>query len=281
MRIRRRAVGPPSAVPDPLQRLRSGFGAFRESQFDSGALGYRLLAVEGQRPEILLIGCSDSRVDPAVLTGSGAGDLFVVRNIAALVPPYGNEARLKGTSSAVEFAVRALEVRHVVVLGHALCGGVRALAAGREETDGRFEFIADWMEIAGDARRAVAAALADKPEPERLRALEQATTLASLRNLLGFPWIAERVAAGALALHAWYFDLIDGNLWAYDPRERGFRLADDRPSGIDGPCPPVDIDDFARRAGAYRCRKTGGPYACRCDAEADLERVTPAGALPF
>jgi len=159
-----------------------------------------------------VIACSDSRVDPAHLFDARPGDLFVVRNVANLVPPYESDGATHGVSAALEFAVRALGVAHVCVLGHGQCGGVRALLEGAQG-----EFLPRWVDIAREARDDVLARLPGKPPALQARACEQAALLLSLRNLLTFPWVAERVEGGALALHAWYFDLERGELLAYAP----------------------------------------------------------------
>jgi carbonic anhydrase len=209
-------------VPNPLQRLIDGFDRFRR---DSGTDESRLmakLAAAGQRPDVLVIGCSDSRVDPAILTSARPGDLFIVRNVAAIVPPYRLDGVPKGTSSAVEFGVRGLGVQHIAVLGHAACGGMRLLAERglRASRETSFDFVDDWVEIAAPARRAL-----DLAGLEPLRhayALEQTSILLSLANLLTFPWIRESVSAGSLALHGWYVDIARGELLAFDAPSRRF-----------------------------------------------------------
>lgn len=208
-------------MPSPLQRLIDGFAAFRAAYVESGDDRFARLVREGQSPRVLVVACSDSRVDPAIVTRCDPGDLFVVRNVAALVPPCEHDGHHHGTSAAIEFGIKALGVEHVVVLGHGLCGGVRALARGCPAEDG-YEFIADWMNLARDARRTVLSVLADCPEGERNRVLEQAVIVLSLENLLTFPWVRERVEAGRLSLHGWYFDLEQAALHAFDGRRGDF-----------------------------------------------------------
>lgn len=175
---------------------------------------------EGQHPGTLVIGCCDSRVDPALLTGSDPGELFVVRNIANLVPPCTPEAP-PGVTSAIEFAVCGLEVSRVIVLGHAHCGGIRALMSPRriaEETD----FVGRWMRIAEPVRDRVLRELPHKDDPKQHRACELASILHSLDNLMTYPWIKRRVEEGKLILHGWYFDIETGALMAYSPRKQEF-----------------------------------------------------------
>ena len=212
------------SAEEALRRLTAGFDHFHNAYFETNHSLYDELVSEGQSPRVMVIGCSDSRIDPALLTEAQPGDLFVVRNVAALVPPYGPDDRPQGTSAAIEFGVRGLEVEHVIGLGHALCGGIRTLM---EQGHGapRFEFLSSWVEIAAAAREDVAVAVTDAPPELRARMVEQAAVAISVRNLMQFPWIAERVAQGRLAVHGWYFDLARGELLALSPGEsRRFRV---------------------------------------------------------
>jgi carbonic anhydrase len=148
-------------------------------------------------------------VDPAILFGTEPGEIFVVRNVANLVPPYAPSLDHHSTSAALEFAVRSLEVEHVIVLGHARCGGIAALLDASGTLGG--DFIRPWMQIAAPAReRALAEASASGSDPQRC--CEHEAIRVSLANLKSFPWIAERVRAGDLHLHGWYFDLATGEL---------------------------------------------------------------------
>lgn len=189
-----------------IPALIEGFRRFRRRHFSGEGHTYERLR-EGQSPITLVVACSDSRVDPAIVLDADPGDLFMVRNVANLVPPYDTDGGRHGVSAALEFGVRALKVRNILVMGHAKCGGIRALLEGTEG-----EFIPQWMSIAASARAEVLAASGHLEAAERERALELAAMRLSLRNLRGFPWIASAVDAGALALHAWYFDLERGEL---------------------------------------------------------------------
>ncbi|MFO0995074.1 MAG: carbonic anhydrase [Alphaproteobacteria bacterium] len=202
-----------------LERLVDGFRAFRESYYEANKPLFDALAREGQAPKVMVIGCADSRVDPLLILGAGPGDVFVVRNVANLVPPYAPDGRYHGTSAALEFAVQVLGVEHIVVLGHAQCGGVRALIEGSPVAGKGDDFVGAWMSIAGAARDRVAAL----PVSRRQRAGEHATVKVSLDNLMTFPWIAERVAGSRLALHGWYFDIETGRLLQLDPSSQSFR----------------------------------------------------------
>jgi len=199
----------------PFEKLISGFRSFHKSYFkDNNA--YRDLTQNGQSPEALVIACSDSRNDPALLTQSEPGDIFVIRNVAAIVPPYQPDDNYHGTSAAIEFAVRGLKVRNIVILGHALCGGVKALASEPADRTMDFEFLQQWIAIGKPALDSVNRLLSDMPEAARLRALEQAVILTSLNNLMTFPWVRDAVDAGQITLHGWYFDMINGQMLAYD-----------------------------------------------------------------
>ncbi len=189
-----------------IPALIEGFRRFRRRHFSGEGHTYERLR-EGQSPITLVVACSDSRVDPAIVLDADPGDLFVVRNVANLVPPYDTDGGRHGVSAALEFGVRALKVRNILVMGHARCGGIRALLEGTEG-----EFIPQWMSIAGAARAEALTAAGHLDAADRERALEFAAMRLSLRNLAGFPWIASAVDAGALALHAWYFDLERGEL---------------------------------------------------------------------
>ena len=189
-------------------QLIEGFRRFRRRHFSGEGHLYERLR-EGQAPSTLVVACSDSRVDPAIVLDIDPGDLFVVRNVANLVPPWEGDGGRHGVSAALEFGVRALGVKNILVMGHAKCGGIRALLEGT-----RGEFIPQWMSIAAAARTEVLISSAHLDAEQRERALEFASMRLSLRNLAGFPWIRAAVESGALALHAWYFDLERGELLA-------------------------------------------------------------------
>lgn len=194
-----------------IKRFIAGYKRFHDNYFvGNQELFARLKA--GQNPSAMVIACSDSRVDPAILLDCQPGDLFMVRNVANLVPPYEKGAGLHGVSTALEFGVDVLGVSHLIVLGHSSCGGVRALMEG---TQG--DFMGSWVNIAARAKARVLAEFATASAQEQCHACEEASILVSLENLLTFPWIRQRVELGRLTLHGWYFDLDGGDLVAYDP----------------------------------------------------------------
>lgn len=201
-----------------IEKFIRGFNRFQQQYMGDPAWLNSLR--DGQRPGTLVIGCCDSRVDPALLTGSDPGELFVVRNIANLVPPCTPDAP-PGVSSAIEFAVCGLEVARVIVLGHRRCGGIRALMSPRKiapETD----FVGRWMGIAEPVRQRVLRELQHKSSDEQNKACEMASILHSLDNLMTYPWLKRRVEEGKLMLHGWFFDIDTGALLAYSARQQEF-----------------------------------------------------------
>ncbi|SMC28438.1 carbonic anhydrase [Andreprevotia lacus DSM 23236] len=204
-----------------LQRFIDGFQRFQQQYFGHDRALYSDL-LQGQRPSTLLIGCCDSRVDPALLLGCDPGDIFTVRNVANLVPPFDPAQHIAGVTSAVQFAVAQLGVARVIVLGHAQCGGIRALLEERLSGSDETDFITRWMQIVAPARDEIERRMPEADAGERRRACEMAAILVSLRNLETFPWVQRRVAEGVLTLHGWYFDLEAGTLLAYSPRADGF-----------------------------------------------------------
>ncbi len=197
-----------------MDHLLDGYQRFRRSVWPERRATYEALSVEGQKPSALVIACSDSRVDPAMIFDAAPGSLFVVRNIANLVPRYQPGQGNDGTSAAVEFAVRALQVPHIVVLGHAQCGGVEALLHGAPDHLG--DFVRPWIEIAAQVRGAASARLG-----------EHETVRVSLANLMTFPWVRERVERGALRLHGMHYGIAGGDLERLDA-DGMFRVVEEK-----------------------------------------------------
>ena len=198
---------------DDIERFIAGFRVFQKDYFGPQSDHFEPLK-HGQSPKTMIIGCSDSRVDPALLTNSAPGDIFMVRNVANLVPPYVADGGQHGVSAALEFAVTILEVEHIIVLGHSQCGGINALMNGNCEDRGG-TFISRWMSIAAPARDRIQTELAGKDLAYQQYAAEQAAILLSIENLHSFPFIDERITQGTLSLHGWYFDLREGELLEY------------------------------------------------------------------
>ncbi len=214
---------------DDVAKLISGFRSFRRENFTENRSRFQDLVRRGQSPQIMIIACSDSRVDPAIITGAEPGDLFVVRNVANLVPPCQGDRHYHGTSAALDYAVRGLGVAHVIVFGHACCGGIHALMeSGNDDPDAAdptdaTDFVGSWMEIARPARDEVLRTMPDAGVAEQAAACEKLGVKTSLANLMTFPWIAEAVTAGDLHLHGWYFDIVEGALCALDAENGEFR----------------------------------------------------------
>jgi carbonic anhydrase len=204
------------------ERLSDGYRSFLGGRFREERSRYEALAESGQRPEIMVIGCCDSRVSPEVVFDASPGELFVVRNVANLVPPYETGGQYHGTSAALEFAVQALRVKHIVVLGHARCGGIRAFAdhAAPLSTG---DFIGKWMTLVAPAAERVGPRGADLDA--YLGRLELAAIEHSLANLMTFPCIETLVARGRLHLHGAYFGVATGLLLVRDPATGTFAPA--------------------------------------------------------
>jgi carbonic anhydrase len=194
-----------------MKTLLDGYSRFLHGYWEHHKDRYAELARDGQAPSSMIIACSDSRVSPEVIFDAAPGEIFVVRNVSNLVPPYAPDQGNHGTSAALEFAVTVLGVQRVVVLGHSLCGGIRALVRGPRAEDG--DFLSSWMAIAKSAR----ARVCDSPEaPAEFELLcqqcERESIRVSLANLLTFPWIKSRVDAGALSLAGLHFNVQTGAL---------------------------------------------------------------------
>jgi carbonic anhydrase len=189
-----------------MDELIAGYRRFRAGTWRSERTRFEELSRLGQRPRALVIACSDSRTDPQMIFNARPGELFVIRNVANLAPPYGPDGQPHGVSSAIEFAVRSLKVREIIVLGHAMCGGITALTNGAPaETS---DFVGQWVRIAEPARqRAITA-----PAERRQDVCEHESVRLSLANLMTFPWIRHAVEAGNLALHGCFFDIRSGIL---------------------------------------------------------------------
>ena len=205
----------------PLGKLTRGFLAFRDRTFLPQRAHFEQLARD-QQPRVMMIACSDSRVDPAILTNADPGDLFMVRNVANLVPPCQLDQAQHGISAALESGLKALGVEHVIVFGHVDCGGIQALLTADPALD-EHSFIHRWLQIADEARRRTLLIARDRPLEAQLRMLEQEAIKTSLANLLTFPWIEQRVAQDRLRLHGWTFDINSGEIRAYVPEHDAFQ----------------------------------------------------------
>ena len=197
------------------ERLTQGYRAFRRERFGAERERYEKLAQSGQRPEIMVIGCIDSRVSPEVIFDASPGELLVVRNVANIVPPYEpHRDSQHGTSAALEFGVQALRVKHIVVLGHAHCGGIRAYADEQEPLSPG-DFIGRWMSLMAPAAEKVGPR-GTMSRAEYLERMEKASIVNTLDNLMTFPRLRKLIERGAVATHGAYFGVATGALEVLD-----------------------------------------------------------------
>ncbi|MDR3471536.1 MAG: carbonic anhydrase [Devosia sp.] len=215
------------------ERLAAGYRSFLDGRFARERSRYAMLAEAGQQPEIMVVGCVDSRVSPEVIFDAAPGELLVVRNVANIVPPYQpDRATQHGTSAALEFGVQALGVKHIVVLGHAQCGGIKFFAEERAPLS-QGDFISQWMSQIAPAAAALGPHARYDAEAYQRR-LEFASVELSLQHLMTFPWVKAKVEARKLHLHGAYFGVATGRLLVRDP--------------VSGRFEPVGDDVLGRKA---------------------------------
>lgn len=185
-----------------FNKIKQGYQKFREKYASGDQSIMQYLSDNGQRPRIMMVACCDSRVDPALILQCEPGDLFVVRNVANIVPPYEKDDSHHGTSAALEFGIRILQVDHLILLGHSQCGGIQALL---DDQSTQHDFINNWVSLlkTDDCHRH------DADEYAQLALSE------SYQNCLTFPWIRDRLQQGTLAIHLWFFDIKSGQIFTY------------------------------------------------------------------
>jgi len=206
-----------------LQDMIEGYRRFRETGWNRERERWSDLA-EGQKPKVMVLACSDSRVDPTLIFDARPGQMFVVRNVANLAPPFETSHGYHGVSAALEFAVTQLEVEEVLVLGHGSCGGCAAALTGQfDEADhGEGHFIAAWVDILKGAREKVRSSHSELDDDAFLE-MEREGVKVSLANLRTFPWVIEREQTGRLTLHGGHFSISEGRLYLLDEAEGDFR----------------------------------------------------------
>jgi len=204
------------------ENLIAGYRQFRRDAYASQVAAYRRLA-EGQRPDTLIVACCDSRVDPATIFAAGPGELFIVRNVANLVPPFTDDPFHHGTSAALEFAVENLKVEQIVVMGHGDCGGIQACMEAGHGKPASY-FVGPWVEIAAPARDAVMKTRNQASETEQRRRLEREAILLSLENLKTFPFVREAMETRGLKLEGAWFSVAEGALYWLDKESREFHM---------------------------------------------------------
>ncbi len=216
----------PANLPDELLlRLRR----FHSDYFPLHQQRFQDLVAQGQHPKTLFIGCSDSRLVPYLLTGAGPGELFLVRNVGALVPPYDGSHGLHGTMAAIEYAVLGLKVERIIVCGHSHCGAIRTAYEGAPE-----EAVAlrAWLKLLEEAMLPVV------PSPEAMQRTEQRSVVLQLERLLGYPMVRRAVEAGHLSLHGWHYVIEDGEVHVFDAEHGGFVPASQASTSGTGPYTP-------------------------------------------
>lgn len=194
------------------EHLADRYRRFKLRHFIPHQDDYEKLASQGQSPEVMIVSCCDSRVEPEAVFSAMPGELFVVRNVANLVPPYETDGKYHGVSAALEFAVLNIRVKHIVILGHSSCGGVKACVEHEATRQTEAEFIANWMSMLDGARDRLVAGTPDQSSSELSHALEQEGIKVSLANLRTFPCVQILEGKGRLALHGAYFDISTGQL---------------------------------------------------------------------
>ena len=207
---------------DGIDALLSGFRKYRELYFEKSPDLYRDQLSSGQKPRIAVVACSDSRVDPAIVLQTEPGDIFVVRNVAALVPPYEEDGHHHGTSAALEYAVTELGIEHIIVMGHAHCGGVAAMIRKQQGGEVGGNFIEVWTDLLHEAHKRALAADPSLEGDALVDASERQTVRLSLDNLATFPFVRGAMATGSLQLHGWYLDIFEGALEVLNPDSEAF-----------------------------------------------------------
>lgn len=201
--------------------LEEGFRRFQELHFCCPDSPYKKGLSEGQEPRVLFISCSDSRVDPAILTDANPGELFVVRNISNLVPPCTTaDENFHGVTAAIEYAVQHLHVDTIIIMGHAKCGGIHSLLQPGSYTG--TSFIDRWMSIARPAKILAEKKFPNAPFEVVQKACEQLSVVNSMNNIVTFPWVQDAIKKSNLKLYGWYFDIVTGELLQYDPMKKEF-----------------------------------------------------------
>ncbi|GGB03083.1 carbonic anhydrase [Brucella endophytica] len=203
------------------EALLAGYRNFMSGRFADESLRYRELAERGQTPETMVIACCDSRSAPETIFDTHPGEIFVLRNVANLVPPYEPDGEYHSTSAALEFAVQSLEVKHIVVMGHGRCGGIKAALDHESAPLSPGDFIGKWMSLVAPAAETVSANTL-MTSTERQTALERISIRYSIANLRSFPYIASREKEGRLTLHGVWFDISTGELWVMDHQTGDF-----------------------------------------------------------
>jgi len=205
-----------------LKEFEKGHEAFQKIKFNQSKNRFKKLVEEGQNPKALFIGCSDSRVMPAMITGSKPGDLFIVRNIGNFVAPYNPKSDYHATASAIEYAVSILEVSDIIVCGHSHCGAIAALFKDIKQTPENIHTV-KWLELGNEAKKVGLLAYRDADQDTMLRYTERISVVYQLDNLLTYPAVKRKVEEGTLYLHGWHYDIENGHIDYYDDENYEFK----------------------------------------------------------
>ena len=209
-------------MDNSLQEFEKGHLAFQKIKFNQSKNRFKKLVEEGQNPKALFIGCSDSRVMPAMITGSKPGDLFIVRNIGNFVAPYNPQADYHATASAIEYAVSILGVSDIIVCGHSHCGAIEALYKDIQETPENIHTI-KWLGLGAEAKKVATLAHKKDGKERMLRYTEKISVVYQLDNLLTYPAVERRLEEGTLHLHGWHYDIENGEIEYYDDENYEFK----------------------------------------------------------
>ena len=209
-----------------LEEFRNGYEKFKKVKFKKNKKRFKKLIKEGQSPKVLFITCSDSRVVPDLITSSGPGDLFIVRNIGNFVPPFNPDGEYHCTGAAVEYAVSHLNVTDIIVCGHSDCGAVKELFL-EHEPDAKNANIIKWLSLGEKAKDKTLEAVGDKPFKKQRRFAEKLSAVLQIENLLTYPDVKERVEAGELHLHAWHYNIKTGAIKYFDDETNEYKSLED------------------------------------------------------
>lgn len=206
-----------------INDLVKGNKKFREARFSKYETDLKQLAKEGQNPDILFIGCSDSRVTPELVLDTKPGDMFTLRNVGNFVPPYNPDNDYHGSSAAIEYSVNILNVKHIIVCGHSHCGAIKSLYQDLSDSPELIN-VKKWLELGKKAKEYTLLATQDKSNKELLyRTTEKISIIYQMENLLSFPYVVERIKKGELQIHGWYYNIENGTIECYDGNDCEFK----------------------------------------------------------
>ncbi len=211
---------------EKIEKFKEGYKNFKNIKFKENEQRFKKLVKEGQKPTALFIGCSDSRVMPNLITGSGVGELFIVRNIGNFVPPFSPDNDFHSTAAAIEYATSHLGVTDIIVCGHSDCGAIKELFKEHKVTDENIHTI-KWLELGKEAKEKALEVVGDKSFAIQREFAEKVSVVMQLENLLTYPAVKKRVEDGELFLHAWHYKLDTGEIFYFDEEEAEFKPLED------------------------------------------------------